>query len=382
MKKIYYSGLNFESDWLGLRSFTLSELLMFFAIVWVALLIVSLGLWSFQKAGLLDRPGPDIIPKRNPVPTAQGIFLTGGFFLTIALFFPDYFFDQHFLWFVLGGVIILAISLLDTFFSVNAKIRLWVQILVSLIVIVAWNIWLPEIELWSMVIKIPYLISLIFSVLWFVAFINAVNWFDGINGLASWVSSVGFLTIPLLIQFVVFVHYPEIEAQNYQFLSMISDLSLVLFIFSFLYTIVEFKPRGVLRDVGTMFYGLALAYLSLVWGAKIGTILVALSLVIFDAVWVFINRIFVMKKNPLKGDYTHLHYRLLALGWTRSEVRFFVWIYSFVMMVLMLLQWDNRPWKIIILLMSFLIFFWVNIYLFWIKKLPYEYLKKNNSKEK
>lgn len=110
---------------------------MFFLIIGVALLVVFLGLWSFQKVRLLDRPGPDIIPKREPVPTAQGIFLTGGFFLTIGIFFPEYFFDQHFLGFVLGGAIILVISLLDTFFSVNAKIRLAVQVLVSLIVIVA-----------------------------------------------------------------------------------------------------------------------------------------------------------------------------------------------------------------------------------------------------
>jgi len=52
-------------------------------------------------------------------------------------------------------------------------------------------------------------------------------------------------------------------------------------------------------------------------GAKIGTLLVVLSLPIFDAIWVFVNRIFVMKKSPMKKDYTHLHYRLMALGRTR-----------------------------------------------------------------
>ena len=60
-----------------------------------------------------------------------------------------------------------------------------------------------------------------------------------------------------------------------------------------------------------MFYGFALAYLSVVGGAKIGTLIVALSLVIFDAVWVGLRRIFIVKKNPLKGDYTHLHHRLM-----------------------------------------------------------------------
>jgi UDP-N-acetylmuramyl pentapeptide phosphotransferase/UDP-N-acetylglucosamine-1-phosphate transferase len=84
-----------------------------------------------------------------------------------------------------------------------------------------------------------------------------------------------------------------------------------------IYTTVEYKPIGLLRDIGIIFYGYALAYLSLLGGAKIGTLLVVLSLPIFDSIRVFVNRIFVMKKSPMKKDYTHLHYRLLALGRNR-----------------------------------------------------------------
>ncbi|MBP6910563.1 hypothetical protein KBC03_03095 [Patescibacteria group bacterium] len=81
-----------------------------------------------------------------------------------------------------------------------------------------------------------------------------------------------------------------------------------------------------------------MAYVALLGGAKIGTILVALSIPIFDAIWVFINRIFIMKKSPLKGDYTHIHYRLLALGWNRHEIRRFVRGWSIFFMVIILLQ--------------------------------------------
>lgn len=55
-----------------------------------------------------------------------------------------------------------------------------------------------------------------------------------------------------------------------------------------------------------------LAYLALLGGAKIGMMLVVLALPLFDSVRVIINR-FKEGKNPLKGDYTHLHYRLMAL---------------------------------------------------------------------
>jgi len=51
-------------------------------------------------------------------------------------------------------------------------------------------------------------------------------------------------------------------------------------------------------------------------------------------------------------------------------VRAFVWIWSFVMMILMLMQSANRLNKIIIFVMMALVFFGVNFYLFVIKKVP------------
>jgi len=97
---------------------------------------------------------------------------------------------------------------------------------------------------------------------------------------------------------------------------------------------------------------------------------VALSLVIFDAIWIIFYRIFILKKNPMKGDYTHIHHRLLGLGWTRGEVRAFVWIFSLLMMVLMLMQGANRWNKVIIFVIMAVLFFGVNAYLFLYKKLP------------
>lgn len=136
--------------------------------------------------------------------------------------------------------------------------------------------------------------------LWSTLCINAINWFDGIYGQASGVSSIGFLTILLLIEFVVFREYTNFTEANMQILLFVKNISFVLFVIALVSTIVEYKPLGLVRDVGIMFFGFALAYLSVVGGAKIGTLIVALSLVIFDAIRVGLRRIFVMKKNPLK----------------------------------------------------------------------------------
>lgn len=208
---------------------------------------------------------------------------------------------------------------------------------------------------------------------------NAINWFDGINGLSSGVSTIGFLTIYLLLQQVVFPSYPLMSETNAATLSMITNIAFVMTVLGIIYTTIEYKPLGLLRDIGTMFLGFTLAYLALLGGAKIGTILVALSLPIFDAIRVFINRIFIMKKSPLKGDYSHLHYRLLALGRNRHEIRWFVRGRSIFFMSIILLQGTDRMAKIIIFIMMALIFFGVNIYLFWVKKMPMEYKVEKNS---
>lgn len=140
---------------------------------------------------------------------------------------------------------------------------------------------------------------------------------------------------------------------------------------------IEFRPTGLMRDVGTMSFGFTLAYLSLLGWAKIGTMIVVLMLPLFDAIWVLFDRMQRRKKNPLKGDFSHLHYRLLALQWTRTEVRVFIWGLSIFLAVMMLLQGTARLQKVLLFVIIACVFFAVNWYLFWVKWLPSEYERKN-----
>ena len=50
---------------------------------------------------------------------------------------------------------------------------------------------------------------------------------------------------------------------------MIQNLAFFLFVTSMIYAVIEFKPLGLVRDVGIMFFGFALAYLAVAGGAKI-----------------------------------------------------------------------------------------------------------------
>lgn len=350
--------------------------MIYVLIVLFAIAVVWSGLALFKKMAILDRPGPDV-PPRDRVPSVQWVFLVLGFFLAIAIFFPQYYVEPQFLGFLIWIGVLFWINYIDAFKSISPILRLISQGLAWAIAFFVAGVWFHEIALptwWIWVL--PTVFAVAVTIIWFIGFMNAINWFDWVYWLASGVSSIGYALILLLINFVVLPHYPSISPENLNTLQIASTIASVCLIFSILYTIVEYKPLGLLRDVGIIFYGFSLAYLTLLWWAKVGAILVVLSLVIFDAIWVFVNRVFVLKKNPLKGDYTHLHYRLLALWWNRNEVRAFIWGWSVVLLILMLLQEVESFNKIVIFVMMCVLFFWIHIYLYWIKKLPMEYKVK------
>ncbi len=331
----------------------------------------------------MDKPWRDV-PKRKPVPTLQWVILLITFFVLVALYAPEFLVftkTNPFFWLLLGALILWGVALTDELwrlihkkYRISPAIRMAIQVVVALIARAVSGVGITDFSLpWGEIIHFAFINQVVLTLARYLLFTNAINRFDGIYGLASWMSSIGFLTIFLLINLVVFVAYPDMTDAKALLLWGVSTYAMILFVVALLAVIVEFKPSGLLRDVWTMFLGFALAYLSLLGWAKIGTMIVVLALPLFDAVWVLIDRLHKQKKNPFKGDYSHLHYRLLALGRNRNEVRVFIRWFSLFFMILMLLQWDQRVDKVIIFVLMAAIFFWVNRYLFRIKKLPSRY---------
>lgn len=341
------------------------------------------GLWLFRRFHILDKPGQDV-PKRKPVPTLQGVILLVAFFVLLFFYAPEYLaFDKSnpFFGLLLGAIILGGVALTDELgrivhhkYRISPLIRMGIQVVVALIARAVSGVGISEFALpWGETIYFSWFNQIVLTIARYLLFTNAINRFDGIYGLASGMSSIGFLTILLLLEFVVFAAYPDMSEAKALLLGGVSKYAMVLFVVALLAAIVEFKPTWLLRDVGTMFLWFALAYLSLLGGAKIWTMIVVLALPLFDAIRVLVDRVHRQKKNPFKGDYSHLHYRLMALWRNRNEVRVFIRWFSIFMMILMLLQGDERIDKIIIFALMAIIFFGVNRYLFWVKKLPSKY---------
>lgn len=341
----------------------------------VTTILAFLWIYVFRKMKLLDKPGKDLKWVRKPVPTMQWIVVFLIFLIIVSLFYPDMWMNKLFLWFLAWWSLIFVVETITELeyiwkikFKISPKVRFLVHLIAACFAL--WISWMSDFEilLWWYALILPQRALYVAFAVWSAFITNAVNWIDWINAQGNWILTIGFFTVFGLIQWVVFPSYTEYT--NYETLIFVQKLSIILAIISLVYTVVEFKPFALIRDIWTMFLAFWLAYLSVLWWAKFWTLIVALSLVIFDAVWIIFYRIFVLKKSPMQWDYKHMHHRLLRLWWTRWEIRAFVWIWSVVMMILMLIQWTNRSNKIVIFMIMALLFFWVNTYLFLVKKLP------------
>lgn len=333
------------------------------------------GIKLFRKLNILDKPWKDLKWTRKPVPTMQWIVVYLIFLIIVSLFFPEMWSNKLMLGFLAWGTLIVAVELITEleyiwkiWFKIPARARFLVHLVAACLALRISGVEDFEFSLWDTAILIPQRLLYILFALWSAFVTNAVNRIDWINAQWNWILTIWFFTIFGLIQWVVFPWYTEYT--NYNTLVLVQHLSLILAIISLVYTIIEIKPIALIRDIWTMFLGFGLAYLSVLWGTKIWTLIVALSLVIFDAIRIIFYRIFILKRSPMQWDYKHMHHRLLRLWRSRWEVRAFVRIWSIIMMILMLMQWTNRTNKLIIFAIMAILFFWVNTYLFLIKKLP------------
>lgn len=356
-----------------------------------ALVCVVAAVWGwlhfFRQRWILDKPWPDV-PKRPRVPTFQGVIMLILILLLAVIFLPHHL--SLAIWSPFAGMLrwlllIVGINIIDEMgrnvnkkYRVPARIRLIVQTTAGVLAFSLSGVGIHSFILpGGREVPLSPLTQLVFTVAWFRLFCNAINWFDGIYGLATGMSTIGFWSIALLVQFVVLASYVAISPEKASLLQDVVVVSAICAFVWLIYTIVEYKPRWLVRDVGTMSCGFILAYLALLGGAKIGTMLVVLALPLFDAIWVILDRL-RRRRSPLKGDFTHLHYRLLALGWNRHEARATIRGWSIGITIIMLLQGTQRMDKIIIFVLMAIFFFGLNMYLFWVKKLPSEYDRRKH----
>jgi UDP-GlcNAc:undecaprenyl-phosphate GlcNAc-1-phosphate transferase len=235
--------------------------------------------------------------------------------------------SQQLLHIIIGIALVTLLGVADSVRDVPAKTQFLVQIIAAIVITTA-GIKINFIEIFGTTIQFDALnftvqlgsiplqfapLADMITILWVVGLMNAINWVDGIDGLAAAISMFAALTLMF-----IGVKYEVIIA---------ATMAALLFGGILGYFPFNFPPAKTYTGaVGVYFQGFMLAILAIISGAKLSTSLIVLALPIIDAVWVLFGR-FQRNRRQIRSpldllkisDKTHLHHRLLDLGFTTKQ---------------------------------------------------------------
>lgn len=309
-----------------------------------------------QKVGAMDVPGEERRVHDHPIPRMGGLAIFLGFLLSVLLFIPISLPLQGIL---LGCVIIVATGAIDDIISINAWVKLLMQILAAVVAVlhgVEINV-LANPALWS---SQEYLIlgalSIPITILWIVGITNSVNLIDGLDGLAVGVSTISSLTM-LVIALVV------------------SDNSVALVLAALVGACVGFMPYNLnpakifMGDTGSLLLGYVLATMSILGLFKFATIvsfavpLLAIAVPLFDTVFAFTRRI-LKGQSPMQADRGHFHHRLIDMGLSQKQAVAVLYSISAILGLAAVLITTSGEIKALILILGFCFcaFLWAFVY--------------------
>ncbi len=152
------------------------------------------------------------------------------------------------------------------------------------------------------------LTSFVLTILWVVGIMNVMNWLDGVDGLGGMVALVAGGTI-FATALLPHVHQPPVA---------IAAAALMGATGGFL--VWNWAPSRIIAGTtGAFFWGVVVASLAIIAGAKIATTLLVMIVPLVDAVWVIFSRLRA-GVSPFAPDRRHLHYRLADRGWSSRHI--------------------------------------------------------------
>ena len=181
---------------------------------------------------------------------------------------------------------------------------------------------------------VPYRLTLLadlFSLAWLLGMTYTTKFLDGLDGLVAGVTAIGCLVIAAVCQ-MVNVLQPDTAV-----LSMAGAGAFAGFL------VFNFSPARIfLGEGGATVAGFLLGVLAIISGGKIATALLIMGLPIFDAAAVIVRR--YRRGQPIwRGDRSHLHFRLVDMGFTPRQAVLFYWFsaVAFGTSTLVLQGWEK-----------------------------------------
>ncbi|MBC7503455.1 undecaprenyl/decaprenyl-phosphate alpha-N-acetylglucosaminyl 1-phosphate transferase [Candidatus Gracilibacteria bacterium] len=172
-----------------------------------------------------------------------------------------------------------------------------------------------------------YWIPILVTIAWYVIVFNAVNFSDGVPGLTGGYALITFIILASLAVKLYITDTTLASEENSRFLLVL--LAIIIPI-TYALTRADISRRLIMGDSGTIMLAFLIATLAIIAGGKIATAISVLGLYLIDFIYVITVRL-LHGQNPMRGDQTHhLHFRLMELGLSQSQIRFIVYFLTSV----------------------------------------------------
>ncbi len=262
------------------------------------------------KIGAVDVPKDNRRMHKKPIPRIGGLAIFAGFVISSLVFCEI---TPELVAIYTGGLIIVAVGVLDDVFAINALLKLAAQIAVAFIAVAQGTV-IEYINLFGTHIQFGVW-AVPITVIWIVGLTNAINLIDGLDGLACGVSVICSMSLLLVMllkgEIGVSLITCAVAGACLGFLPFNSNPAKIF-----------------MGDTGAMFLGYTMAVISIGGVFKLHTVIsfvIPLSifgLPLIDTAFAFIRRI-MSGKNPFSADRGHLHHKLIDMGFNQKQS---VWI--------------------------------------------------------
>ena len=280
-------------------------------VVFSCLVIVALIIPYIKKIAIhinaLDIPDARKVHTK-PIPRLGGLGIFIGFLLGYIIFGQNTIQMNSIL---IGSFIIVLTGIIDDIKPINAKDKLFGQILASSVIVFYGNILLNNLTIFGLDINFG-IFAYPITILFIVACTNIINLIDGLDGLSGGISSIFYLSTIIICFF-----------QN-RFWELELVLSLIMLGSTLGFLIHNFYPAKIFAgDSGSLFMGFSIAVISLL-GFKTTAItsvfipLMILAIPILDTLFAIIRRLLKHQKISTP-DKQHLHHQLLSLNFSHRN---------------------------------------------------------------
>jgi UDP-GlcNAc:undecaprenyl-phosphate GlcNAc-1-phosphate transferase len=277
-----------------------------------AALIPLLARWA-PSIGLTDAPGPRKVHSA-PVPRVGGLAMAAGLFIATLLTVE---LSQPVRGLLLGLVVLVVFGLWDDRVTLGYRAKLAGQVIAVAICMVVGGIHVGNVAFGSFDPVSPAASTLI-TFVFLIGITNAINLADGLDGLAG---GMALLCLCAIALFSVASGNTTVTA-----IALIEAGAVLGFL-----RFNTHPARVFMGDCGSQMLGLSVGALALLatqgetCALSAALPLLLLGLPIIDTLTVMLTRISA-GRSPFKADSTHLHHRLLGLGFAHREAVLLIYL--------------------------------------------------------